>query len=42
MGCEIWVAITAAGEAAHYLLRLVMSNGTKGLWSETVSATIVG
>ena len=71
MGCEIWVKVTAAGEAApvsadelsfvtldtaspytveydgadgsktaHYMLRWVKTNGDKGPWSETVSATI--
>jgi hypothetical protein len=73
MGCEIWNAVTAAGETpsvdvsaysfvaldtatpyvteyegtsagktAHYILRWVKTNGEKGPWSETVSATIVG
>ena len=72
MGCEIWVKVLPAGEAApsdpseltflaldtaspyteysgaeasktaHYLLRWVKTNGEKGPWSETVSATIVG
>ena len=31
-----------AGKTAHYLLRWVKTNGEKGPWSETVSATIVG
>jgi hypothetical protein len=73
IGCEIWVAVLAAGAAApgepgqltflgldtatpyltefpgadagktaHYMLRWVKTNGEKGPWSETVSATIVG
>jgi hypothetical protein len=31
-----------AGKTAHYMLRWVRTNGDKGPWSETVSATIVG
>jgi hypothetical protein len=71
LGCEIWVAVTAPGEAAdasayrflamdpstpylaewpgsqigktaHYLARWLKTDGTRGPWSETVSATIVG
>jgi hypothetical protein len=30
------------GKIAHYMLRWVSTNGDKGPWSETVSATIVG
>ncbi len=30
------------GKTAHYMLRWVRSNGDKGPWSETVSATISG
>jgi len=31
-----------AGKTAHYMLRWVGTQGEKGPWSETVSATIVG
>ena len=31
-----------AGKTAYYLCRWIASDGTKGLWSETVEATIVG
>jgi len=30
------------GKMAHYMLRWVKKGGTKGPWSETISATIVG
>jgi hypothetical protein len=31
-----------AGKTAYYVLRWVTTRGEKGLWSETVAATIAG